>query len=74
MSTNVGGGGNNTASVTTNAPLFGTGAPKDKDWDAVEDAVKTTRDQSETLPAVGSFIPGRLNELQFQLFTDVVFT
>lgn len=35
------------------APLYGVGAPDDRDWDAVEDA---TGDQGVGLPPVGSFV------------------
>ncbi|CAP93265.1 hypothetical protein PCH_Pc16g05950 [Penicillium rubens Wisconsin 54-1255] len=37
----------------TKAPLYGVGAPDDRDWDAVEDA---TGDQGVGLPPVGSFV------------------
>ncbi|KAJ6190365.1 hypothetical protein N7519_000386 [Penicillium mononematosum] len=41
------------SNTPTNPPLYGVGAPADRDWDAVEDAIG---DQGDGLPAVGSFV------------------
>ncbi|KAI3281062.1 hypothetical protein DTO002I6_9976 [Penicillium roqueforti] len=56
--------GNGTGPVqTANQPLVGVGAPKNKDWDEVEDASYSTGDQSEGLPAVGSFVLYKMEPL-----------
>ncbi|KAJ6118841.1 hypothetical protein N7471_013461 [Penicillium samsonianum] len=48
---------------TTTAPLYGTGAPEDRDWDTVEDVTDTIGDQGEGLPAIGSFVLYKLEPL-----------
>jgi hypothetical protein len=36
--------------------VVGAGAPDDRNWDEVEDAIFTAGDQGDDLPAIGSFM------------------
>ncbi|CAI7574783.1 unnamed protein product [Penicillium glandicola] len=46
-----------------NTPLYGAGAPEDRDWDTVEDVTDTIGDQGEGLPTIGSFVLYKLEPL-----------
>lgn len=51
-----------TNNITT-APLYGTRALEDRDWDIVEDVTDTIGDQGEGLPTISSFVLYKLEPL-----------